>query len=95
MTWLDSGEFCADSNMAMVLLVITIFNVAHIAANYRCFCFITEMCIVGQGVLRKLVHLALILNSAANPIVYAFLKKDIRRELLYVLKSPNYLVYRN
>ena len=26
------------TSMAMVLLVITIFNVAHIAANYRCFC---------------------------------------------------------
>ena len=71
----------------MVLLIITAFNITYLGGNYRCVCLLTKMCPFA-GVLRKIVYLTLIANSAVNPIVYAFVKSDIRKELRKMLKLP-------
>ena len=44
------------------------------------FCHKLELCIIGDGLFRT-SDLMIFLNSAVNPLVYALLKKDIRREL--------------
>jgi len=64
----------------MVLLIITAFNITYLGGNYRCVCFLTKMCPFA-GVLRKMVYLTLIANAAVNPVVYAFVKRDVKKEL--------------
>ena len=71
----------------MVLLIITAFNITYLGGNYRCVCLLTKMCPFA-GVLRKMVYLTLIANAAVNPIVYAFVKSDVRKELRKMLKLP-------
>ena len=72
------------STTIMVLLIITAFNITYLGGNYRCVCLLTKMCPFA-GVLRKMVYLTLIANSAVNPIVYTFIKRDIRKELRKML----------
>ena len=38
----------------------------------------------------KVVHLLFVLNSAFNPIVYAVMKKDFKRELKKYRRSDNF-----
>lgn len=66
---------------AMTILIITLFNVTYAGGNYICYCFITTTCVVPHTLYRA-IHLMFIINVAANPIAYAFLKKDIRKAIL-------------
>ena len=72
----------------MVLLIITAFNITYLGGNYRCICLVTKMCPV-PDTLTRIVYLTLIANSAVSPIVYAFVKRDIRKELRKTLKLPD------
>ena len=66
---------------AMTILIITLFNVTYAGGNYVCYCFLSKSCVVPYTLYRA-IHLMFIINVAANPIVYAFLKKDIKKALL-------------
>ena len=66
--------------MKMIFLIILFFVLCHIGGNYRCFCFTFKMCVASET-LKKVIHICFIINSAVNPLVYAFLKKDMKREL--------------
>ena len=70
----------ARASTVLIVLIMTFFNVTYLGGNYRCICLLTELCPF-TGTIRYIIYLVLIANSAVNPIFYAFLKKDIRREL--------------
>ena len=72
---------------AMILLIITAFNITYLGGNYRCICFLTKACPF-KGTIMHIIYLALIANSVVNPIVYAFLKTDFRKELRKTFKAP-------
>ena len=73
---------------AMVVLIITAFNITYLGGNYRCVCWLTKVCPF-EGNLRLIVYLTLIAKGAVNPIVYAFLKKDVQQELCKMLRLPD------
>ena len=70
---------------AMILLIITAFNIACLGGNYHCICLLTNACPF-EGTIEQIIYLVLIANSAVNPIVYAFLKTDFRKELRKMFK---------
>ena len=70
----------ARASTVLIVLIMTFFNVTYLGGNYRCICLLTELCPFA-GTIRYIIYLVLIAKSAVNPIFYAFLKKDIRREL--------------
>lgn len=67
-------------SIGMIITIITLFNITFAGGNYICYCFLVKTCVV-TGTLRKIITLLYVINSAANPIVYALFKKDIKREL--------------
>ena len=64
---------------AMTIFIITLFNVTYAGGNYICYCFLTKTCVVSDT---AAIRLLFIINVAANPIAYAFFKKDIKKALL-------------
>ena len=70
---------------AMIFLIITAFNITYLGGNYHCICLLTKVCPF-EGTIEQIFHLALMANSAVNPIVYAFLKTDFRKELRKMFK---------
>ena len=69
------------SSTKVVEVVVLTFVLCYSAENY---CSFRKNCptILFDGVL-----LLLVLNAAANPLAYAFLKKDVKREVQTVLRS--------
>ena len=67
-------------NIGMIIIIITLFNITFAGGNYICYCFLAKTCVV-TAALKKIFLLFYIINSAANPIVYALFKKDIKKEL--------------
>lgn len=67
--------------VAMTILIITLFNVTYAGGNYICYCFLAKTCVVPET-LEMAIRLLFIINVAANPMAYAFFKKDIRKALL-------------
>ena len=68
------------ASVKMIMFIISLFVLCHVGGNYRCFCFVFKVCVVPET-LKKVIHIFFVLNSAFNPLVYAFLKKDIKREI--------------
>ncbi|XP_078354806.1 beta-3 adrenergic receptor-like [Oculina patagonica] len=68
------------ASTVLIVVIMTAFNITYLGGNYRCICLLTNLCPFA-GTLRFIIYLVLIANSAVNPIFYAFLKSDIRREL--------------
>ena len=68
------------ASVKMIVLIILLFVLCHVGGNYRCFCFVFKLCVASEN-LKKVIHVLFIINSAANPLVYTVLKKDMRNEL--------------
>ena len=68
------------ASLKMIVLIILLFVLCHIGGNYRCFCFVFNLC-VAAGNLKKVIHIIFVINSAVNPLVYAVFKKDVKNEL--------------
>lgn len=76
----NSRDERKPSSIKMLILIIFIFVLCHVGGNYRCFCSVFNLCVVPDCI-RKVIELLFVFNSAINPLVYAFLKKDIKREM--------------
>ena len=68
------------ASVKMIVLIILLFVLCHVGGNYRCFCFVFKLCVASEN-LDNVIHVLFIINSAANPLVYTVLKKDMRNEL--------------
>lgn len=73
----------------MIILIITVFNVTYACGTYFCYCFIAKTCDV-PATLKKIIYLLFIVNVTANPVVYAFFKKDIRENLRKLIPGNSY-----
>lgn len=70
-----------DSSSIVVLgAVIGLFVLCWSFDTVISFCSKLELCIISEGLFR-VSDLLIFVNSAINPLVYALLKKDIKREL--------------
>lgn len=69
------------SSTKVVGVVVLTFVLCYSVENYFSFC---KNC---PTILVDAVLLPLVLNAAANPLAYAFFKKDIKREVQTVLRS--------
>lgn len=71
----SSKESKAAAKMTMAIAFL--FIILYVVENYKCFCFVFELCETTAS-LDLAIDLLFLINSASNPIVYAFLKRDIR-----------------
>lgn len=76
------------STVRIVAAVVTIFVACYGTEIYVTVCEAFELCKVTVGT-QTAFSLLLILNSLLNPLVYAFLKKDIKREAIAILSCRN------
>ena len=83
-----TGRLSKRGTTAMIVMIITAFNITYLGGNYQCICLLSKACPF-EGTVEKIIHLVLIANSAVNPIVYAFHKKDFREELRKMFKLSN------
>jgi len=77
-------EFDYVKVIAVLVSVFGIFSLMDIVAN---ICFMAE---IPDSIVLKMNYVVIILhliNSAINPFVYAYLKKDIRKEIKRLLKN--------
>lgn len=70
----------------MTVAIVFFFIVCYVFENYKCFCYVFRMCRINET-LREIVDILFVINSAANPIAYAFLKRDIKLVLQRLLGS--------
>ena len=69
------------STAPLIIALVVLFLVCYSVVNYLVLC-ITLSCLVSESASAgQILNLLLVLNSAVNPLVYAFLKKDIRRQI--------------
>ena len=78
-----------SSSLKLIVFIISFFILCHVGINYKCFCIFFKLCVMSKA-LEKVVHLLFVLNSAFNPIVYAVMKKDFKRELKKYRRSDNF-----
>ena len=64
----------------VIAAVVAIFQISYTVEIYSSFCYFTAVCAMHKN-LYNVVRFLVIVNSAANPIAYSLLKRDIRREL--------------
>ncbi|XP_078361626.1 beta-2 adrenergic receptor-like [Oculina patagonica] len=67
-------------SVTLIATVVAIFLACYAVEVYSSFCHFTELCVMNKN-LYNLVRFLVIVNSAANPIAYALLKRDIKKEL--------------
>lgn len=70
----------------MIILIITLFNITYAGGNVICYCFVTKTCVL-PNILDKIIRLFYIIHLSANPFVYAFYKKDIRKCVKILLRK--------
>lgn len=68
------------SSIAVLGAVIGLFVLCWSFDTVISFCSKLELCVISDSLFR-VSDLMIFVNSAINPLVYAFLKKDIKREL--------------
>ena len=77
----NKGERRHDgSSIAVLGAVIGLFVLCWSFDTVISFCSKLELCVINDSLFR-VSDLMIFVNSAINPLVYAFLKKDIKREL--------------
>ena len=83
-------DSCSETTASakMTVAIILFFTVCYIVENYKCFCAVFGLCQFTSA-LGQTADFLFVINSAANPIAYAFLKRDIRTAIrrLFKIKS--------
>ena len=76
------------STAPFIIALVVFFLVCYSVVNYLVLC-ITFSCVVSDSTSSgQILNLLLVLNSAVNPLVYALLKRDIRKQikLMFICK---------
>ena len=81
------------STVRLVTALVVIFVTCYGTEIYITICQMFELCVVSVGE-RTAFSLLLMANSVLNPLVYAFLKEDIKRETK-ALFCPRRRIYRS
>lgn len=68
------------SSTKVITTVVVTFLICYAVEVYSSICYFTSLCTMNQN-LYNVVHFLVIINSAVNPITYALLKRDIKKEL--------------
>ena len=76
-----------SSTVKVLGAVIVFFVLFWIPSLYRAVCETFYFCNVSEALVTS-SRLLILLNSGINFAVYAFLKKDTRKELYYACKRP-------
>lgn len=69
----------ASSTQVITTVVVT-FLICYSVEVYSSFCHFTSLCTMNQD-LYNVVRFLVIINSAINPVAYALLKRDVKKEL--------------
>lgn len=64
----------------MTVAIVFFFILCYVLDNYKCFCAVFGMC-KSTATLEQVMDILFVINSAANPIAYAFLKRDVKTAL--------------
>ena len=76
-------------NTSLFLIAIVLFFLGcHSVINYLTLCF-TFSCNVSDDIASRILTLLLTVNSGVNPLVYVFLKRDIKIELKQLICGEN------
>ena len=70
-----------DTAAGFIIAIVLLFLGCYVMVNYLVLCIIFNFSCQVSEKKGQVVSLLLVLNSAVNPIAYAFLKKDIKREI--------------
>lgn len=74
--------------------VVTVFLLCYAVEVYSSFCYFTSICPLDEHIY-NVVRFLVIINSAANPVAYAFLKRDMRRELDLIISKRSFIKTRS
>ena len=78
------------STVRLVSVLVAIFTACYGIRFYFLFCKTFKICSVSEP-LRVMNKLLLLANSTLNPLMYAFLKEDIKRETNAFLRRKSHL----
>ena len=67
------------SSLKVMTAAVAMFLSCYAVEFYSSFCHFTMFCNMREGLL-QVVHFLVIVNSVANPVVYALFKRDIKSE---------------
>lgn len=78
----------------MTVAIMFFFIICYVLENCKCFCTVFAMCDISTA-FEQAVDLLFVINSAVNPVAYAFLKRDVKsalRGMLVPLKKQAHSV---
>ena len=79
-----------ESTVRLVSVLVAIFITCYGIRFYVLLCYTFKICSVSEPI-RVISRLLLLANSTLNPLVYAFLKEDIKRETNAFLRRKRHL----
>ena len=81
------------STVRLVSVLVAIFTTCYGIRFYVLLCYFFKICSVSEPI-RVINRLLLLANSTLNPLVYAFLKEDIKRETKAFLRRKRHVKIR-
>ena len=81
------------STVRLVSVLVAIFTTCYGIGSYVLLCYTFKICSVSEPI--QVINMLLLLaNSTLNPLVYAFLKEDIKRETKAFLRCKRHVKIR-
>lgn len=69
------------STAPLIIALVVLFLICYSLVNYLVLCITFSCLVYDSASAGQILNLLLVLNSAVNPLVYAFLKRDIKRQV--------------